>query len=182
MMDEARLISTGLGGADALFPGVCKTFLSGDLEGIRAPRPASTGCLLVTGAKASSTSFELAVWDMSVPSKSNFIPFSCRIENWSSVGNLFDSSSAPFKPDDESSAAKGSPLLIRIGEGLGFVDCVAGWALEAGSLPLRMGAMSGITVSFCSGGENTAPTTGVEEFEMSCRAARASACAMPAYI
>jgi hypothetical protein len=54
-------------------------------------------------------------------SKSNLLPFSWRMENWSRVGNLFDSSSA-FPPLGASSAANGSLEIIRSGEGLGFAD------------------------------------------------------------
>lgn len=116
-------------------------------------------------------------------SNSNLIPFSCKIENWSSVGNRFDSSSFVFATASESSAAKGSPSVTRIGEGLGFVAWL-GCGVAAGSLPLRIGAISGsVAFSWCDGGENTAPTTGVEDFEAAGRgASRVCDWDLPEYI
>lgn len=166
MISEARLISDGLGGD-------CDS-LSGKFEGAemaRGPSAAARGWLLLM-LKALSVTFSAAgfptVGELLL-SKSNLTPCSCKIENWSSVGNLVDSSSLVFAAVElASSAAKGSPFVTRIGEGLGLGawlggGCGAGAAAgaAAGNLPLRMGAISGMTLSFCDdGGENTAPTTG----------------------
>ena len=48
MIDEARLISVGLGGTDALLGGGTGC-LSGEADGMRAPRPTSAVCLLLAG-------------------------------------------------------------------------------------------------------------------------------------
>lgn len=185
MMAEARLIvaPSCLGGADeGLFtdPG------GGELLGISVvlatdlTRLGSVGCLcgdLDGGGpaggltNASSASLAATLWPISVGfswgevglSKSNFAPCSWRIENWSSVGNLDESSSASsFLPVLESNAANGSPLVTLIGDGLGRgTGCDGGWLETAGGLPRLIGTTSG---SFCScggGGANTAPTTGV---------------------
>lgn len=57
--------------------------------------------------------------------------------------------------------------MTAMGDRLGFGDGF-GRGAEAGGLPRRMGWISGITVSCCGDGENTAPTTAAEG---SCRGA-----------
>lgn len=98
IIDEARLISEGLGGADALLAGGSAACLSGEVEDMCVPRPMSADGLLIAGgliaggwagcpwdlAKASSAIFPVAgkaAIDESVSSNSNLTPFSCRIEN-----------------------------------------------------------------------------------------------------
>lgn len=97
-------------------------------------------------------------------SKLKFAPCSCNNENWSKVGNRDDSSSAvPDLLGLASRAAKGSPFVTRIGEGLGFVGTWAGepW-LVVGGLPRLIGTISGRACVCCTGGgENTAPIPGV---------------------
>jgi hypothetical protein len=75
-------------------------------------------------------------------SKSNLLPFSWRMENWSSVGNLFESSSAEPPTLGASRAAKGSLDMIRSGDGLGFAELWCSVVLVG--LPRRIGAISGI--------------------------------------
>lgn len=181
MIAEALLIfgSSGfVGAADVLLTGAgdgdafrCSAVLVSDLT-----LCISADCLCgerdfdgAGGLKASSASCSAARCLKSAPvgddglSKSNFEPWSCRSENWSSVGNLDESSSAvALGPDFESNAAKGSPFVTRRGDGLGLATGCAGGAFEtAGGLPRLIGTTSGIFCSCCGGGENTAPTTGV---------------------
>jgi hypothetical protein len=183
-MAEARLIvaPSCLGGADE---GLFKDPGGGEPLGISVvlatdlTRLGSAGCLcgdLDGGAvcgltNASSASLAATLWPISVDfswgevglSKSNFAPCSWRIENWSRVGNLDESSSASsFFPAFESNAANGSPLVTLIGDGLGRgAGCDGGWLETAGGLPRLIGMTSGSFCSCCGGGENTAPTTGV---------------------
>lgn len=131
MIADARLISVGLGGADALLTGRTDC-LSGDVEGKVGPRFTSFEALLFDGgresclwgtAKASSAAFPASVFETTGElelSKSNATPFSCNIENWSSVGNRDDSSSPLFTLALASSAAKGSPSVTAAGDRFGF--------------------------------------------------------------
>lgn len=188
MMAEARLMGSrdmGLGGADAaLFaaPGggdglpisfaaamAWVRFKSADClcDGAGAAVATAWGLLKASSARASVTilpklsgGFEGEVG----LSKSNLAPWSCRIANWSRDGNLAEASSvSSLLPVWESRAAKGSPLVTLIGEGLGLAACGAGWgwAAPAGGLPRLIGVTSGIFGWDTGGGEKTAPTTGV---------------------
>ena len=162
MMACALLISAALAGADATL--VRETPVAGELlvgMGFAATGATVLGRVvsatllgLVCGTeKASSASFSATRCPKSFAgcggdwalSKSNLDPLSCRRENWSRVGKRDESSSAgPLLMALESRAAKGSPLVTRIGDGLGF--CATGGAcVAAGGRPLRMGTISGTT-------------------------------------
>lgn len=90
MMADARLISVGLGGAEALLTGKTDC-LSGDVEGIGGPRLISFEVLLFDAgceswlwgtAKASSIALPASGFETGLElSKSNATPFSCNIEN-----------------------------------------------------------------------------------------------------
>lgn len=92
MIAEARLISEGLGGADADFTGGGTAWRSGEEDVYGLPRPTSTDCRLLTAAgagigceeaNASSASLSVTFWFKSFGadgevglSNSNFVPFS----------------------------------------------------------------------------------------------------------
>lgn len=195
-MADARLISTAFSGADADFAGP-DGIASIDAEGYTFCLGTSEDGLWLLGvcagpplggANASSASRSVTFRDISLGccsccaaggeiglSKSNFEPESCRMENWSRVGNLDDSSSPGPAADLASRAAKGSPFVTLAGDLLGFPRCATAAAAAAeaaaaggcccevdGGLPRLIRSTSGMTCWCWVGGANTAPTTGVE--------------------
>lgn len=182
MIAEARLMGSrdmglsgaGPGGGDGLPISFAAAmawmrFRSADClcDGAGAAVATACGLLKASSARASVTilpKLSWGFWGEVGLSKSNLAPWSCKIENWSREGNRAEASSeSSLLPVLASRAAKGSPLVTRIGDGLGLPACGWGWgwAAPAGGLPRLMGVTSGIFGWDTAGGEKTAPTTGV---------------------